>query len=475
MDRLALSLRAALSLLLAAPVGIAADAARAQDATTTAPPVPASVPPPPADERAAAQARLQAALAAGRLEDAATQAAAVVALTEARFGKDARELVNPLTNAGTVAFRRGDLAAAEADYRRALALIEGRSAGPDRELIRPLTGLGETWLSAGRHAEAVVAFKRAVDLSRNLDGLYNLAQLDIVDPLIESYVALDRRDEAEREHLFAFRVAETAYGRNDPRLLDPLDRLGRWYETVGRYTTARGLHARALQIAERGAASTPPAGVPALRGLSRTWLKEALFGPEVEPATTADAGTGLAPLPTMPGGGRLNPDGERVLRVAVNVLRSHPPVDDLQLGETLAQLGDWYLFTGMPARANAAYAEAWRALTLAGPQARRPYEAPRLVVYRPPPASATRMNPSDPDGFVERSVELRLRIAADGKVLDAVPADGSEPDAVARSVMFAARRARYAPRLEAGVPSETDGVVLRERMLVKIPRAATKD
>ena len=473
MDRFALSLRAALSLLLAAPAA-EATAAMGQDAQATSPPIAASGPPPSADERASAHARLRAALAEDRLEAAAIEAAAVVALTEARFGKDARELVNPLTNAGTVALRRGDLAAAEADYRRAVALIDGQSGGADRDLIRPLTGLGETWLAAGRHAEAAVVFKRAVDLSRNLDGLYNLAQLDIVDPLIESYIVLGLREEAEREHLFSFRVAETAYGRNDPRLLDPLDRLARWYESIGRYSTARGLHARALQIAEQGA-STPPLGVPALRGLSRTWLDEALFGPEVQPNTAPDTTNGFDPFPTVSGGGRLNPEGERMLRAAVGVLRNHPPVDHQQLGETLAQLGDWYLLTGVPARASAAYAEAWKSLTLAGPSARQPYESPRMAVYRPPPASAARLAPSDPEGFVERIVELRLKVAADGKVTEAALADGSEPDAVARSVMFAARKARYAPRLEAGVPTETDGVILRERMLIKVPQASSKE
>jgi hypothetical protein len=41
--------------------------------------------------------------------------------------------------------------------------------------------------------------------------------------------------------------------------------------------------------------------------------------------------------------------------------------------------------------------------------------------------------------------------------------------------MFAARKARYAPRLEAGVPTATEGVVLTERMLVKIPKEPRQD
>ena len=484
MDRLALPLRASLSpratlVLLAALAGPSVVAQPVPPAVPapTAQPVPAAQPAPAAvtDERVAAQERLRAALAAGRLEEAAAHAATVVTLTEARFGKDSRELVNPLTNAGTVAFRRGDHAAAEASYQRAVALIDGRSAGADRDLIRPLTGLGETWLAAGRPADAAVAFKRAVDLSRNLDGLYNLAQLDIVDPLIESCIAAGRLEEAEREHVFAFRVAETAYGRNDLRLLDPLDRLARWRESQGRYTTARGLHARALQIAETGVTTTPPVAVPALRGLSRTWLAEALFGPEVEPATNPDSPGGLDAFPPVAGGGRLNPEGERLLRFAADLLRVSQPVDHAQLGETLGQLGDWYLLTGTSSRASAAYADAWRSLTLAGPDARRPFEAPRLLLYRAPPSSVTRLAPEDPAEYVERPVELRLRVGADGKVLDAALAEGVEPDAVARSVMFAARKARYAPRLEAGVPTATEGVVLTERMLVKIPKEPRQD
>lgn len=475
MDRLALPLRAALTLLPA----LAAAPASAQGAPQAAGPAPPSaqaaapaVPAAPAvDERFGLHARLRDALAAGRLDEAAQLADRVVALTEARFGAESRELVNPLTNAGTVAYRRGDHAKAEAAYRRAVTLIDGKVAGADRDLIRPLTGLGETWLAAGRPAEAVVALKRAVDLSRNLDGLYDLAQLDIVDPLIEGYVAIGARADAEREHQYAFRVAETAWGKNDLRLLDPLDRLARWHESQLRFATARGLHARALQLAEQGNKTTPLAGVPALRGLSRTWMGEALYGPEIAEAPSPDMSDGNGDLfPSAPGGGRLNPDGERVLRYAVDVIRAGKPVDQGLLGETLAQLGDWYLLSGATNRANAAYAEAWKSSVASGPGGKQLLDSPRLLLYRPPPASAARLAPSDPEEFTERQVELRLRVGADGKVLDAQLPDGAEPDGVARSVIYAARRARYAPRLEAGVPVETEGVTLRERMLVRSRR-----
>jgi len=179
-------------------------------------------------------AQFKSALDANDLANAKARAEELVAAVESRHGSNSRELVNPLTNLGTVQFRQGEFESAERSYQRAVSLIEGRLSGADRQLIRPLHGLGETWLANGRPAEAAIALKRAVDLSRNLDGLYNLDQLDAVDALIDAYVVLGRDVDGDREHQFAFRIAETNFGKRDLRLLDPLDRLARWHETMGR-------------------------------------------------------------------------------------------------------------------------------------------------------------------------------------------------------------------------------------------------
>ena len=126
---------------------------------------------------------------AARFTDALPFAQRLVALTEEQYGAEDRQLVNPLTNLGTVYYRLGDYPNAETTYLRALRLIEGKLAGADRMLMRPLVGLGETYLATKQHAEGATALKRAVDLSRNLDGLFNVEQLEILDPLIECYVA----------------------------------------------------------------------------------------------------------------------------------------------------------------------------------------------------------------------------------------------------------------------------------------------
>jgi tetratricopeptide (TPR) repeat protein len=158
-------------------------------------------------ERFAAYQTFRAAFDAAKYTDALPVAQRLVALTEEQYGAEDRQLVNPLTNLGTVYYRLGDYPNAETSYLRAVRLIEGKLAGADRMLMRPLMGLGETYLATKQHAEAATALKRAIDLSRNLDGLFNVEQLDILDPLIESYVALDRLSDAEKENQYAFRVA----------------------------------------------------------------------------------------------------------------------------------------------------------------------------------------------------------------------------------------------------------------------------
>src|ERR1043165_5907970 len=169
-------------------------------------------------ERISANQQFREAFDAKRYAEALPLAQKVVDMTEEQYGKDARALVNPLTNLGTVHYRLKDYPAAEKEYQGAVDILEKTAGTTDRQLLRPLQGLGAAHFAESEYVDASVALKRAIDLSRNLDGLFNSEQLQILEPLIESYVALDLTGEAEKEQQYALRVAETAYGRMDPRM-----------------------------------------------------------------------------------------------------------------------------------------------------------------------------------------------------------------------------------------------------------------
>lgn len=401
---------------------------------------------------------------AKRYGEALPLAVQIVSMTEEQYGASDRALVNPLTNLGTVYYRLKDFPAAEREYTRSITILEATAGTMDRQFLRPLHGLGAAHFAAGEYVDASVALKRAIDLSRNLNGLFNVEQLTILDPLIASYVALDLTADAEKEQQYALRVAENAYGKMDVRMLKPLDRYGHWLERIGRYTTARLLYARALTIADQVDGRGSKRSIDPLLGIARTYRLEFVNGAE-DPAAAPDpfVNSDMGPIP-VDGAERLNPDGERALRLALAVIDRGNPVDHRKRGETLIELGDWYMSAGSLTRGIETYREAWKDLSTA--DATDLLGVPRLLAYRPPPSSASRSKLS-PEEADEHEVEVHFTVGKDGRTEDVKAVAGDASESLQRSVVSAVKKARYGPRFLDGEPVETSGVTLRERMLVK--------
>lgn len=403
--------------------------------------------------------------------DALPLAQKLVSMTEQQYGDKDRALVNPLTNLGTVHYRMKDYTSAEQEYGRSVEILEATASSTDRAFLRPLHGLGAAHFAEGEYVDASVNLKRAIDLSRNLDGLFNIEQLQILDPLIASYIQLDLRADAEKEQQYALRVAETAYGKSDVRMLRPLDRYGRWLEQLGRYTTARLLYARALTIAEQSGGRGSVLGVEPLLGIARSYRLEFVNGSE-EPSATPDpfGQQDVAPLP-LEGGQRLNPDGERALRLALNAIDKASPVDHQKRGETLIELGDWYASAGSFTKGVDVYKEAWKELNTAGSTTL--LDKPRMLAYRPP-ASSVRRSHLDSEESEERFVEVRYTVTKEGRTdhMETVSSDAA--DASQKAVVSAMKKARYAPRIENGEAVDTPGVVWREKLLIKTKQPPQK-
>ncbi|HPF26715.1 MAG TPA: tetratricopeptide repeat protein [Steroidobacteraceae bacterium] len=418
------------------------------------------------DDRVAAYRAFRTLFDAGNYQAALPVAENVVKLTEIQHGAEDRSLVNPLTNVGTTQLKLGNHAAAEASYLRAVQILERSATTTDRQFIAPLHGLGSTYLAVKRPDSAVAPLKRALDLTRNLDGLYNLEQLPILRQLIDAYVATGDFADAEKEHNYAYRVVTTAYGNDDPRLLEPLDQLAGWYEFVGRYATARSYHERALGIIDRDGKRNDPRKVQALRGIARSYRLEYLYGPEKaeEPATDA-FGRPLLNFENVQAGQQQR-RLEQALLLARQIVATNEPVDQRLLGETLVDLGDWYLISGSVAAAKEQYRKAWDALREAGDTAL--LNTPRQLAYRPSPFAVGRSR-LDPTEATAQPVELRFTVTSEGRVRGVTAAPTDISDGIVRSVSTALGRSRYAPRIENGEAVDTDGVIFVEQVLVRNP------
>lgn len=401
---------------------------------------------------------------ARKYQEALPYAEKLVALTEEQYSESDRALANPLNNLATTAYRLKDYPTAEKTFLRAVEIIDATGGNADRQLLRPLQGLGATYIALHQYADAVPPLKRAVDLSRNLDGLFNVEQIAYLEPLIASYVALELTAEAEKEHQYILHVAEDAYGKNDVRMLQPLDRYARWLESVGRYSTARALHGRALSLAEQSGKKGSVLTVVPLQGIARTYRLEFLNGAETpnEESLTGGGGSLRAEAASQ----RLNEDGERALRIAMQAIDRSQPVDHRLRGATLMELGDWYLSGGAATKAIDAYRQAWRELAQVDGTA--PLEAPRLIYYRGPSSSLKRSQ-LDPDSAELHYVEVGFTVTTDGHTKSISTISTDAPEAMQKAVMTSVRKARYSPRFERGEPVETTGVKMRERLLLRKP------
>ncbi len=391
----------------------------------------------------------------------------LVSLTEEQYGAEDLQLTKPLTNLATVQYRQGQYPAAIENYQRTLRILQTKSTIADKAQIIPLHGLGVSFLGNKDPESAVVALKRAADLSRNTDGLFNINQVEFIDPLIEAYAATGRYAEAEKESLYAMRVEEAAYGRSSVKLVDRLDKLARWYEFERRFTSERNVYDRALAILSRGAPENDLRRVAPLRGIARSYRLEAFYGVEgADTGSTFNAG-GNAGAPVFNDGTQQR-RGEASLNAALAVIDSNNPVDQLLRGGVLADLGDWYLISNASRRAFDSYAEAWKALELAGNT--KPLQVPRLLAYRPSVSSVDRSQ-LNPEEAIQKTVELRFRVDRDGRIDEISSPTTDVPDAIVRNSMASMKRSRYAPRIENGLAVPTEDVVFYEKVLVKAPSA----
>ncbi len=383
----------------------------------------------------------------------------LVSMTEEQYGSADRALVNPLSNLATTQYRLHGYKTAEETFLRTVKIVEDSGGGADRALLRPLHGLGATYFATGQYEDACLILKRALDLSRNLDGLFNLEQMSILDPLIDSLVALDRREEAERAYDYSIRVAEAAYGKTDLHVLRPLNRSAHWQERMGRYTTARILYARALQIAEQAGGNGSISTVDPLEGIARTYRLEFVNGAD-------DSNPDAGPDPNAPA--QLNPDGERAILMALRAIDKTEPLDHMRRGAALVELGDWYTSGGVLSRGLESYRYAWKEFALGGSTVA--LAAPRQLAYKAPLASVSRAK-AEHDNLEEHFVEATFTVTKEGRTAEVTTSDTDATESQQKVVLSAIRRARYAPRLQNGEPTDTAGVKFRERLLSKKPRA----
>ena len=204
-----------------------------------------------------------------------------------------------------------------------------------------------------------------------------------------------------------------------------------------------------------------------LQGVARTYRLEFLNGDEQPPESNTDnsyPGNGGGLRGEASNTQRLNPDGERALKLALLAIDRAKPVNHKLRGETLIELGDWYLSGGAITGAIQTYGEAWK--ELAQVDATAALEAPRLIAYKGPSSSLKRSQLA-PESAELHFVEVAFTVGKDGHTSNIRVVRTDSPDAVQKAVVSSVKKARYSPRFEKGLPMEAPDVTFREQLLLR--------
>ena len=460
-----------------------ADAPKSAPAPTTAPaPAPAPVPAPAPGTTTATEAPARPATRedqksvyrdfrtdfdARRYAEARPLAERAVEITDQLDGRDSMALVTPLNNLAQTAYQLKDYSAAEENYLRSIKIIETHAAHSPR-LPHTLFGLGRVYVAAGQREFAITMFKRAVEITRKSDGLFSTNQLPFLLPLIDAYATADHVSDQDSQEQYLVSIAERNYSPQSPEFIGAVLRQAAWQERQFKFIAARRLYSQAIELIRRAGDVRDVRQVNPLRGIARCYRSEFLYGAvdaESKDPVMTDNGFGMGTPAPLQNQNRLEPEGERLLQTALNLLQNaNGPAGTRLKRDTTIDLGDWNWIAGVQKTAIQNYATAWDLMTTAerasaGPD--NPLAQPYLLVYTAPRA-ASKSSKARPEDIEEKFVQMKFPVNAQGKAGDIKVTNSDASESQQKAVMAAMHRALYRPRLVDRKPAATEGVEFRE-------------
>lgn len=388
-------------------------------------------------------------------DDPLSVAAQSVESAELEYGADQLEMIGPLLDLARIQESEKAYHSAADSYSKCISIVENHAGFFNTALIVLHSRLGHVYQSAGQFEKSIAAFQRAKHVSHRNIGLYNLQQIEVIDAMIESYYRMGRVKDADREQWYRFRAFEHQYGDDTLRLMPAIFKLADWYHRIGQYENEQYIFKQTLAALHESEVKKNTDLTTPLRAIANRYRV-----------------MGYSAL-----------EGEKALRLALDIADKDSQITPTRHAEILIDLGDWYLTLGKTKAALENYKRAWQLLfankdtkyeavqlfdhpiALSDRRLRRRYSS--RVRLRPnyltqpyhgipipqhlPPEESTLHNINS-DINVANFVELQLTVNKDGSVADIEVVNTALPEAMKEKIMPNLDRLIYRPRLINGEP-----------------------
>jgi tetratricopeptide (TPR) repeat protein len=409
-------------------------------------------------------------LAAMEYEQAVTQARQLLEGAEQEPGPDSEYLQVALMNLALAQYLAGDYVGAETSYLRVVELVAASGHLISPRLARAQAGLATTYFAGKRYDLAVERYELAIALVRREQGLFAEEQIPLLENYADALVHVGRTEDAVRARRYILRAVERKYGAASLRYAQEFESLGRWFIKIGAYDVARASLRNAITIIENAQGEDAAELIGPLTALAECARRQ-LLDPSYARAASPDEQRQSMFHDTMPpimpslSPNTIASEGQSSLERAVAIAGAQVPPSPAQIADVRTLLGDWYQSRKRDEQGLSNYQLAWQAAgdtTVDGkPLTELLFGRPVQLVYSPP-GSWNRYAGRPADEVVVHMAQLGFTVTADGHVVDPkVLTDGVDPKFAAQ-LTRAAQAAIYRPRLEKGVPVDTQGVTLEQ-------------
>ncbi|HWM27039.1 MAG TPA: tetratricopeptide repeat protein [Woeseiaceae bacterium] len=400
--------------------------------------------------------------------EADTLAKRVVELSIELFGVNSVDSARALTNLGIAQHQNDNYEAAILNYNAAIDIIERVEDRLNSNLVNPLKGRGAAELASGQPDQAVESFERAVHISHVNEGPHNLEQVEILESLAETFLSVGELDEVEdiQAHIFSLEARDVQLDSLDA--IPALERQARWQHRLQFFEKERYTWRKIIEIIEERRSEDDLSLIAPLTDLGKSYLYVG------EPSMAFHQPSSVS-------------SGEIYLKRALRIAESNPEATWKTKEETMLALGDFYILSGKPGRAEKIYSETWQLLSGDEEKLKDRHDHLETLV---------RLVDAQPPMYVGIDGEVRSDLPGDtyqtGKIvydysvssrglttgIDMVEAEPAGFEDMERAVLNNLRAMMHRPRLVEGSAVQTDDLVYthkffyRESDLVEMQREA---
>ncbi len=386
----------------------------------------------------------------GDLLEADTLAKRVVELSIAVNGLDSMDSARAIANLGIVQHGNQEFESAMLNFTASIEIIERIDNRLSGALINPLQGLAATQAAMGQPALARQTYQRAIHVSHVNEGPHNADQVDSLQSIAELHVSMGDFKKASdiQENIYSIQARNI-----DPLSLDILPALenkANWQHRLQSYQGERQTWRKIISLLEDHKGKESLELIEPLTNLGKSYLFVSPVQYDYQPDVSSSS-------------------GEAYLRRANRIADNNPDSNWLIVEDTLLSLGDFYILSGRPNRAEKEYQEAWALLSEGNDEERLRSRRDHMEtvnvlqnVYPPKYYNSERTDNGQrpPDSFAQGTMTFSFAVTPNGRIANLVniETEPAELQEFATIVARSLRRLMYRPRTEDGKLVGTLGI-----------------